>query len=63
MDEHGEPCAERVFDIVWHQHHPGDWVAEVTDRQTDQHRQVSSLEELERFILSQCWIAGPQTVE
>jgi hypothetical protein len=63
MDEHEEPCAERVFDIVWHQHHPDDWVAEVKDTQTDQRQQVSSLEELERFILSQLWMTARQTVE
>jgi hypothetical protein len=63
MDEQGEPCAERVFDIVWHQYHPDDWVAEVKDTQTDQRRQVSSLEELERFVLSRFWIAGAQTVD
>jgi hypothetical protein len=63
MAEHGEPCAERVFDIVWRQRHADDWVAAVKDTQTDQRQQVSSLEELERFILSQLWIAARQTVE
>ena len=63
MDEHGEPRAERIFEIVWHQHNPDDWVAEVKDTQTDQRRQVSSLKELERFIQSQIWIADLQTVE
>jgi hypothetical protein len=63
MDEHGEPRAERIFEIVWRQHSPDDWAAEVKDPQTDQRRQVSSLQELERFIQSQLRIAAPRTVE
>jgi hypothetical protein len=58
MEEHGEPRAERIFEIVWHQHNSDDWVAEVKDTQTDQRRQVSSLEELEQFIQSQIRIAA-----
>ena len=63
MEEHGEPCAERIFEIVWHQHNSDDWVAEVKDTQTDQRRQVSLLKELERFIQSQVRIAALQAVE
>jgi hypothetical protein len=60
MDEAEEQWPEAVFDIVWRQRGPDQWVAEVKDTRTDQRRQVSSFQELERFIHSQLRLAGMQ---
>ena len=63
MDEHGEQCWEKVFEIVWHQHDPEDWMAVITDTHSDQRRQVCSWEELQQFIHAHLWTAEPQTVD
>jgi hypothetical protein len=37
---------EAVFEVIWHQHNPDDWMAEVLDLQTGVRRRVSSLQDL-----------------
>ena len=49
MTEHGEQ-PEAVFEILWYQHNPDDWIAEVADQRTGERRRVYSLKELVSFI-------------
>jgi hypothetical protein len=50
MEERAAELPEAVFEIVWHQRNPDDWVAEVVDRLTGERRLVFSTDELARFI-------------
>lgn len=61
MEEQREKWPEQVFEIVWHQHDRDQWIAEVKDTLTDQHRQVCSLEELRQFLQAQLWTEEPWT--
>lgn len=58
MDEPDEQWPESLFDIVWRQKDPDQWVAEIKDTRTDQRLQVSTFEELEKFIMTQLRLAG-----
>ena len=63
MAEQGDVWPEGVFEVIWHQHNPDDWMAEVRDTRTNQRCQVYSLAELERFIQAHLQISEPQRVE
>ena len=51
MNEHTENRSEGVFEIVWQQHNPDDWMADVIDVVTGERHRVYSLDELASFIL------------
>jgi hypothetical protein len=63
MAEQEEQWPEGVFEIIWHQHNPDDWMAEVRDTRSNQICQVFSLEELERFIRAHLRVGEPQPAE
>jgi hypothetical protein len=50
MKDRAEEWPEAVFEIVWHQHNPDDWAAEIRDCLTGERRRISSLDELARFV-------------
>jgi hypothetical protein len=52
MERQSERWPEGTFDILWFQHNPDDWMAEITDRESGQKRRVHSLDELVRFVQS-----------
>jgi hypothetical protein len=52
MSEQRARWPEATFDIIWHQHNPDDWMADVRDLRTGQKRRVYTLEELTQFVQS-----------
>jgi hypothetical protein len=50
MNEHEEIPSEKVFEIIWKQHNPDDWMAQVIDMATGEHHRVYSLDELVTLI-------------
>jgi hypothetical protein len=50
MNKRAENGPEAVFEIVWHQHNPDDWAAEILDCLTGERRRVYTLDELARFV-------------
>jgi hypothetical protein len=63
MEEESLRWPEGTFEIVWHQHDPTDWTAEVTDTRSGQRTQVRSLEELAQFIQAHLQPDAPHVVE
>jgi hypothetical protein len=63
MAERGDLSLEGAFEVIWHQHNPEDWMAEIRDIRTSQSCRVSSLGELEQFIHSHLQIEEPCPAE
>jgi hypothetical protein len=51
MNEHEDKRSEIVFEIIWQQHNPDDWMADVVDVVTGERHRVYSLDELASLIL------------
>ena len=51
MNEREGNQFEKVFEIVWQQHNPDDWMAQVIDVATGERHRVYSLDELASLIL------------
>jgi hypothetical protein len=63
MPDQRELWPDGVFELIWHQHNPDDWMADVRDTRTNQHCQVYTLAELEQFIRTHLQIPEPRPSE
>jgi hypothetical protein len=50
MESQSERSPEGTFEILWFQHNPDDWVAEITDRRSGRKRRVHTMDELVGFV-------------
>ena len=50
MDEQGEKPPEALFQVVWYQHNPDDWMAVVVNQSTGEQHIVYSLGELATIL-------------
>lgn len=60
MEERADEWPEALFEIVWFQHNPDDWVAEVVDCQTGEHRRIVTSDELAQFLQPRARLGPPQ---
>jgi hypothetical protein len=63
MEEQRAQWPEGTFDVVWYQHNPDDWMAEVIDIRSGHQRRVYSLEELTQFIEAHLRVEPTQRAE
>jgi hypothetical protein len=50
MSEQRARWPEGTFEIVWLQHNPDDWMADIRDLRSGQQHRVYSVEELTQFV-------------